>query len=282
MTTLVTGATGRVGSRFVPRLLRAGEPVRILARDAARAEPLQRLGAEVVLGDLRDGGTIDDAVKGADAVVHLGAAFLEESEGETAAVNHGATVALAEAALRGGAARFVFAGTTLVYGVGRPDRPSREDDEPTPPPWPYPTTKIAAERDLRALYESDRLPLRVMRLAFVYGEGDPHLAESLEWAREWPPHKRLQTVHHADVAQALLRALRADGADGEIFNVADDAPVTAYELMELNGETLPDGAADRPLDHPWESIADTAKIRRVLGYRPIHPTVASAREAGAL
>jgi len=29
-----------------------------------------------------------------------------------------------------------------------------------------------------------------VRLAFVYGEGDPHLAESLHWAGSWPSHKR--------------------------------------------------------------------------------------------
>jgi len=58
VTILVTGATGRVGSRFVPRLLQQqARPVRVLARDPVRAEPLGRLGAEVVVGDLRDTAT---------------------------------------------------------------------------------------------------------------------------------------------------------------------------------------------------------------------------------
>ena len=53
MTILVTGATGRVGSRFVPRLLQQqAQPVRVLARDPVRAEPLGRLGAEVVVADV--------------------------------------------------------------------------------------------------------------------------------------------------------------------------------------------------------------------------------------
>jgi nucleoside-diphosphate-sugar epimerase len=89
-------------------------------------------------------------------------------------------------------------------------------------------------------------------------------------------------VHHADVAQALLRALRTEGIDGETFNIADDAPVTAYELLELNGQAAEDDAASRPLDDPWEGIVDTAKSRRLLGFRPIHPSVYAAREAGAL
>ncbi len=277
MTILVTGATGRVGSRFVPRLLQQGERVRVLARDPARAEPL---GAEVVAGDLRDTEALDRALKGADAVVHLGAAFRGVSDEEANAVNHTATVDLAEAALRAGVARFVNASTTLVYGHGR-GRPARESDAPAPPGWAYPTGKAAAERALLSLHEAKGLPLRVVRLAYVYGEGDPHLAESVTWARGWPPHRRAHLVHHADVAQALLRALRADGMDGEIFNAADDAPVTALELLRLNGEPLAEDAASRALDDPWEGLCDTSKIRE-LGFRPIHPSVYAARDAGAL
>ena len=102
------------------------------------------------------------------------------------------------------------------------------------------------------------------------------------WASKWPAHHRLHLVHHADVGQALVRALHADGIDGMTINIADDAPVTAVELHWLNGELVPDEAADRPLDDPWEGIVDTTTARVSLGFRPIFPTVYTAREAGAL
>ncbi|RBQ19195.1 NAD(P)-dependent oxidoreductase [Spongiactinospora rosea] len=281
MTILVTGATGRVGSRFVPRLLRRAEPVRVLARDPRRAEPLARLGAEVVAGDLRDDGALVAALKGVAAVVHLGAAFREVGDEEAVAVNRTATVALAEAAVRAGVSRFVSVGTTLVYGPGR-GRPAREADEPVPPGWAYTTSKVAAEQALLRLHRTEGLPVRIVRLAFVYGEGDPHLAESLAWASDWPAHKRLHLVHHADVGQALIRALQADGVDGRTYNVADDAPVTHLELRRLNGEPAAEAAADQGEADPWEGIVDTAKIRRELGFRPIYPTVYTAHDAGAL
>jgi nucleoside-diphosphate-sugar epimerase len=126
------------------------------------------------------------------------------------------------------------------------------------------------------------LGLRIVRLAFVYGEGDPHLAESLRWARDWPAHQRLQLVHHADVGQALLLALRAGGVDGRVYNAADDAPVSAVELYALNHEQPPPDAGARPLDDPWAGIVDTTRIRRELGFRPIYPSVWTARDAGAL
>jgi nucleoside-diphosphate-sugar epimerase len=259
MRTLVTGATGRVGSRFVPRLLEQGEEVIVLVREAARGEPLRRRGAEVVAGDLRDADSGRRAVDGVDAVVHLAASFRGVPDEEAVAVNRTATVALARAAVDAGVGRLLS------------------------PMAAYPASKAAAEDALRELHRSDGLGLRVARLAFVYGEGDPHLGESLMWARRWPAHKRLHLVHHADVAQGLLRALRAGGVDGGTWNLADDAPVTAAELHQLNREPpTADPAGAPPDDDPWEGIVDTTRARAELGFRPIYPSVYTARDAGAL
>jgi nucleoside-diphosphate-sugar epimerase len=282
MRTLVTGATGRVGSRFVPRLLQQDEEVVVLVRDEARGEPLRRRGAEVVAGDLRDAASRRRAVDGVDAVVHLAASFRGVPDEEAVAVNRTATVELARAAVDAGVGRFVLASTNLVYGPGR-GRPAGEDDPPRPPQAAYPASKAAAEAALQELHRSDDLGVRVARLAFVYGEGDPHLAESLMWARRWPAHKRLHLVHHADVAQGLLGALRAGGVDGGTWNLADDAPVTAVELHRLNHEPpTEDPAGQPPDDDPWEGIVDTTRARAELGFRPIYPSVYTARDAGAL
>jgi nucleoside-diphosphate-sugar epimerase len=281
MRTLVTGATGRIGSRFVPRLLEQQGEVVVLVRDEARGEPLRRRGAAVVAGDLRDAATRLRAVDGVDAVVHLAASFRGVPDGEAVAVNRTATVELARAAVDAGVGRFVLASTNLVYGAGR-GRPASEDDPPRPPEAAYPASKAAAEAALQELHRSDGLGVRVARLAFVYGEGDPHLAESLMWARRWPAHKRLHLVHHADVAQGLVRALRAGGVDGGTWNLADDAPVTAVELHRLNHEKPADPAEAPPDDDPWEGIVDTTRARAELGFRPIYPSVYTARDAGAL
>ena len=280
MTTLVTGVTGRLGSRFVPRLLAEEEHTRVLVRDAEAGEDLRERGTEVVEGDLRDPDTLRRALEGVDRVVHLAAAFRGVAEDEVVAVNQAATVNLAHAAVTAGVSRFVFASTNLVYGHGR-GRPARESDLPSPE-HAYPQSKAAAEDALRELWRNDDLGLRILRFAFVYGEGDPHLAESLMWARTWPAHKRLHLVHHADVGQGLLRALRAEGIDGMTINIADDAPVTALELHRLNGEPVPEDAATRPLDDPWEGIVDTTAARATLGFRPIFPTVYATKDAGAL
>jgi nucleoside-diphosphate-sugar epimerase len=278
--TLITGPTGRVGSRYVRRQLDLHRTVRVLVRSEAQVAPWWNGGAEVVSGDLREPETSRRAVEGVDAVVHIAAAFRGVPDDEAYVVNRDATIALAHAALDAGVSRFVFLSTNLVYGPGR-GRPSNERDEPQPA-GAYPTGKAAAEVELLRLHREHGLPVRVARLAFVYGDGDPHLAESLMWARQWPPHKRLHLVHHADVAQALDRILAAEGVDGQVFNVADDAPVTALDLLRANQEEPDPEAAARPLDDPWAGIVDTCRIRAELGYRPLYPTLFAAQAAGAL
>ena len=63
---LVTGGTGMLGRRLVPRLLQRGHEVRVLSRHAGRASP----GAEAVQGDVRSGDGLRVAVQDVDAVIH--------------------------------------------------------------------------------------------------------------------------------------------------------------------------------------------------------------------
>ncbi|WP_037610057.1 NAD-dependent epimerase/dehydratase family protein [Streptacidiphilus rugosus] len=282
-TILVTGATGQVGRRFVPRLLQwaaAGETVRVLVRDEERAARFTTLGAEAVIGDLREAGSRKRALDGVDAVVNVAAAFRGVPEAESWAVNRDAAVALGHEAVEAGVRRFVQTSTNLVYGAGR-GRPAEPTDELRPESgWGvYPTTKAEAEAGLAAVPGLNPV---VVRLAFVYGEGDPHLAQAAHFIADWPAHKRLPMVHHADVAQALHRALRTPGIEGRAFNASDDAPVTAWDLHRLNRTAFPPANADAVDPDPWNGIADNLSLRDELGWRPLYPSVWTARDAGAL
>jgi nucleoside-diphosphate-sugar epimerase len=281
MKLLLTGATGRVGRHLLPRLVVQGHDVRATARSEVAAEQVKAAGAEPVLADLLDPDGYRTALGGRDAVVHLAAVLRSTDAAQIRRANLEATRHLADTALDAGVGRFVFTSTTLVLpgGLGRP---ASEDDQPAPPAtWgPYPASKAEAERALLGLHRDRGLGLRIVRFAFVYGEGDPHLAESLRWAGQWPGHQRLHLLHHADAAQAVMHALHAPGIDGRVYNAADESPVTAVELHALNGVPFPDrpaGEADL-----WHGIVDTTRIRRELGFRPWYPSVWSARDAGAL
>lgn len=276
MKILVTGATGKVGSRFVPRLLAKGYDVAILVRDAAKADDLARLGAKLITGDLYDPDTLPPAVEGMDAVIHLAALFRTFTDNEgIVKTNREGTIALAEAALAAGVKRFIFASTSNVYGAGY-RRPAREDENvDINDPRAYSSSKIAAERELLSLQQKQGLDVRILRLAFVYGDKDPHIAEIIPLLQKFKRHSgsRMHMVHHLDVAQALLLLLHTEGLNGEIFNVADDAPITLYELADSVGKAAETfDMEEGPLNDPFEGIQDIAKLRQMTGFRPLVPS----------
>jgi nucleoside-diphosphate-sugar epimerase len=278
MRILITGATGRIGSRLVPRMLQQSDSIRVLVRREDQAETVRQQGIEAIVGDLLAPDSLPPAVAGVQAIVHLGAFFRGASQEQAQAANVGGTLALAHAAQQAGVSRFIYASTNLVYGPGR-GRPAREDDQPQPPAGSaYPVTKSTAEQALLAL----DLNLCILRLAFVYGEGDPHLAEATRWALNWPAAKRLHMLHHADVAQAIRLAIDSSEAVGKIYNVADDQPVTAAEILRINGQTATEEMEAKALEDPWEGIVDTRRIRQELGFAPIYPSVYAAMQANAL
>ncbi|MGZ5474472.1 MAG: NAD(P)H-binding protein, partial [Thermoanaerobaculia bacterium] len=78
MRILVTGATGYVGGRLIPRLLAAGHEVRVLVRDASRVAGRPWLPrVEVAVGDLLDRDSLARALEGMDQAYYLVHSMLE-------------------------------------------------------------------------------------------------------------------------------------------------------------------------------------------------------------
>jgi len=286
MKILVTGATGKVGSRFVPRLIAKGHEVSILVRDAAKASALAKFGAKVVIGDLYNTDTLPPAVEGIDTVIHLAALFRTFTDNEgIIKTNHAGTVALANAAIAAGVKRFIFVSTGNVYSSGY-QHPAREDDfVDINNPRAYSSSKIAAEQELISLHKNTGFDVRVLRLGFVYGDKDPHIEEIIPLLKKMKRHSgsRMHMVHHLDVAQALILLLHTDGLNGEIFNIADDAPITLYELADSVGKAADAfDPAEGPLNDPFEGIMDISKLRNKTGFRPLVPSYYVARDLDIL
>jgi nucleoside-diphosphate-sugar epimerase len=286
MKVLVTGATGKVGSRFVPRLIAKGYDVRIMVRDASKVVELTKAGAETVTGDLQRPDTLEAAVKGVDAVIHLAAFFRSFTENEKIInTNYNGTVGLAKAAVKAGVKRFVFASTSNVYKGGYGHPATENDFVSSDDARAYSSSKVSAEQELLALHKSDGLDVRVLRLAFVYGDKDPHIEEIIPILQQWRRHpgSRMPMVHHIDVAQGLILLLKTDGLDGEIFNVVDDAPISLYELADSFGKAAECFASEPgPLNDPFEGVTSAAKLRRLTGFRPMVPSYYYAEDLDLL
>ncbi|MCY1059178.1 NAD(P)-dependent oxidoreductase [Nannocystis sp. SCPEA4] len=274
MKILVTGATGKVGSRLARRLAGRGHHVRALVRDPGRADALRGPDVEIVRGDLLDVASLAAAVRGVDAVVHCAAFFRGATPEQAHAVNDVGTQHLASAARGASVKRFVFTSTGLVYGATG-GRPACEDDPCTPAPG-YPASKLAAER---ALFAIDGIDVRVLRLPFVYGDGDPHVEEAVPMMRGFPPTQRMSIAHHADVAQAVARVLDAASPSYRIYNVADDEAPDLATLFASVGAPPPDGSAAETA-RAFDIVLDVRRIREDLGFRPEYPRLQNAIAAG--
>ncbi len=275
MKILVTGATGKVGSRLAKRLAQRGDQVRALVRDLARGAELREAGVELAEGDLLKVDSLPAAVRGVDALVHCAAFFRGATPEQAQAVNDLGTQHLAKAARAASVKRFIFTSTGLVYGSNG-GRLAQEDD-PCAPTAAYPVSKLAAERFLLAV---EGLDVRVLRLPFVYGDGDPHIEEALSFMRTFPPTQRMSIGHHADVAQAVARLLDARWPGYRIYNVVDDEAPELATLFASVGAPPPDGSNAEGA-RAFDVLLDGRRIREDLGFKPSFPRLADAIAAGA-
>ena len=270
-TLLLTGATGLVGSRLLPRLVEDGFTCRALVRgDAALPS-----GATAVRGDLADPETLGAAVDGVDAVVHLAAFFRTQDEAAIWRANlDGTRNLIAAVQQHAPGARLIMSSTGNVYNADA-TRPALETDAVSPTAA-YPASKVAAEQLLR----DSGLTWAVLRLPFVYGEGDGHLASLHALAPRFGLHpaQSYAVAHHRDIAAAVRLALTGV-MDGRIVNVTDGTPVTIFEMARVAGHPI-DGSAE-PLTNPWFGHLDGTLIRE-LGFIPSVPSIYTAAVDGIL
>src|SRR5208282_3205730 len=130
MTTLVTGASGFLGSHVARQLVARGEDVRVLMRPSSTNRAVADLSLEYVTGDLRDAATLDRALAGVQYVFHVAADYRLWAKKcrEIYDSNVGGTKNLLEAAKRAGVEKFIYTSTVATIAVDRPQLPNESTD----------------------------------------------------------------------------------------------------------------------------------------------------------
>lgn len=246
MRVLVTGGTGFTGAALVARLCRDGhEVVALDVQDGIRRDELEELDAEVVLGSVTDAELVRRCVEGADAVMHVAAAFreLDVSEEHYDRVNVEGTRIVLDAAIAEGVPRFVYCSTCGVHG--NVEDPPAGEDAPIAPADYYQRSKYEGEPLVREAHERGDIRAVVLRPAAIYGPGDPgRFLMLFRWAdRGWFPmfgHGR--TFYHPlyidNLVDAFVACLDRERLTGRPYLIADDRYLPIEELVRAVGRAI--------------------------------------------
>lgn len=289
MTVAVIGGAGHVGSALVPHLLDLGHRVRVLdlfwyGDDIFRAHS-NHPGLTRHRLDVRDAGRVAEALRGADAVIHLACisndASYDLNPAFSRSINLDSFGPVVRAAEGAGVRRFIFASSSSVYG-SRSEGDVTEST-PTAPMTGYSTCKLECERILLA--GTSPMERVVLRPATVCGYA-PRMRFDLTvnlltahalvnnririyGGQQFRPH-----LHIADMVSAYACVLSADRAriDGNIFNVGFQNR-TVEDVAFLIRDCLKPRQVEIIHDpHPdiRSYRVNGDKIRRELGFVPRH------------
>jgi uncharacterized protein YbjT (DUF2867 family) len=232
MRVLVTGATGYVGGRLVPRLVAAGHEVRVLVRNAARLRDVPWAAeVDVVEGDLVDRSAVDRAVEGMDAVQYLVHGMAAGGDFERVELTAARNVA--EASKSAGVRRIVYLG-----GL-HPDRERL-------------SRHLRSRVAVGEILLGSGVPTIVLQAGVVIGSGSTsfemirHLTEVLPYmpAPRWV-RSSIQPIAIRDVLHYLIAAVDVPAEVNRAFDIGGPDVYRYGQLM--NGYAVEAGLRQRPI-----------------------------------
>jgi nucleoside-diphosphate-sugar epimerase len=299
---VVTGAGGFIGHALVAHFHERGRLFRALVREHG---PVTALPARHhVVSDLTSvaDDELDALLGGATVIVHLAGRVhvmrerVTDPEAEYRAANVIATKRLAQAAVRAGVERFIFASSVKVNGERTPPgRPFRPDDAPAPHDA-YARSKLEAERELVGICAGSSLVPVILRLPLVYGPGVGGnfltLLDEIARERTLPLgaiRNRRSVLGLGNLVDAIDAVIDAPVAARGVHFVADGESVSVPELARAIAAALRVPIRLRAIPVPLLKIAaavtgrratverlinslevDTSSFTAATGWRPTH------------
>lgn len=288
MKILVTGGSGFIGSRLIPRLVESGHDVYCLERYVTGRYVLggQRK-VKTVFGDLREHFAVRKFIREVqpDAVIHLASispvSYSYDHPNEVIETNFLGTVNLAECCLRENPyfKQFLFAGTSEEYG-NHEKTPINENME-LHPNSPYAVSKVAADKYLQYMHDAYDFPVTILRNFNTYGRKDnSHFVVERTIAQMLQkkvvslgnPNPVRDFLFVEDHVNSYLTCLNNEKSIGEVFNFCTGRGTSIAQLTEIladltnfEGDVEWNTIPQRPFDIAV-LVGDYSKAKHTLGW----------------
>lgn len=285
MNTLITGASGFIGSHLVERLLADGHTVAALdfvVSDFMKAFRKEKKLNVHVLDLAQEKAVNPGYFNNIDWVFHLAGysdivpSILRPAEYHRANVT--VTVNVLEACRKANIKKFIYAASSTCYGKN-PPVPTPET-APIAPQFPYALTKYIGELYALHYHQIYKLPVISLRFFNVYGprsrvSGDygPVFSTFMAQKLAGKPftvvgdgEQKRDFTYVTDVVDAMIMAAQSSVV-GEVFNVGTGNPQSVNRLVELLGGGKIVHIPKRP-GEPSATHADITKIKKLLGWSP--------------
>jgi nucleoside-diphosphate-sugar epimerase len=244
MTSLVTGATGLLGSHVVEVLRQRQETVRAMVREGEPVDALLAAGADVVRGDMQDQQSLARAIEGVDRVFHCAARTgVWGPTREFQLTNVRGLRWLVDAAMSAGVRRLVHVSSVTAHGVDL--RGSGDEDSPLRGgPDPYSRSKASGERMLQRLVQQNGAPVAIVRPGLLYGPRDTNsfgrftaMIEAGRMVTIGAGTNHLPLLYAADAAAGVVLAGFEPVPPGRAFVLVGE-PVTQSEYLGAIADVL--------------------------------------------
>ena len=227
MTTLLTGATGFLGSAILRQLVDDGQNVRVLARPNGDRRNIEKVACEITVGDLNDTASLQTAVAGCNALYHVAADYRiwTPNPSELYRTNDLGTVELFRAAAAAGIERMVYTSSVATLGIRSDGKPSNEATPVSRSDMVghYKRSKFDAETSVMSLISNEDLPIVIVNPSTPIGPRDVKPTPTGRIIVEAPAGRMpafvdtgLNVVHVDDVAFGHLQAFK-NGVIGERY-----------------------------------------------------------------
>ena len=236
--TLVTGATGFIGSHLVERLVAEGHDVRCFVRSTSNVRWLKNLPVEIFVGDFFDAESLRNALRGVRIVHHVAGITKAQRKRDYWRWNSEATRKLLEATFQFAESidRFVHMSSQAAVGPSYNGTPANELTTPHPIDV-YGKSKIEAEQ--ACLGFSGKLPITIIRPVAVYGPRDHDTFSFFKWLNRGilpilgSEKKRVALIYVKDLVEGIVVATESKHAVGQTYFIANEKNPTWEELFSV-------------------------------------------------